>query len=421
MYMRLTEELKKSEKRVEELKILAKKDMVFKFGREVDLDKVCAAIINLELLDKEIQLEKLRKLHYIQRQRIIDNILDAKDDLTGEIRENSNLKILEAMIMERKRDFDYFVWKHQRDTEKREVREASRKQIRDPSREASNKSISVPLAIARGASSFELDEATSSQRHAHRDEEVATAIDGEVRALQEKVRQYEMKANALRQTLKICKRKTGLPPILPLARKQGPCDASGRRGRTKFPPIQQQDGRGPGGSCVSLAVDGSPKRYRRTAKELEEMNQNCPRIDPRMLTCGAVKTLYETSNKDDFDEEMTIAPTMAPSSATGLMSMSRQEPPTSPEGEEEEDYGRFDIQRRSRKSRGSEYPGEFQGEGDPPAVRMFEDAFGQYLKTERSEVMEYLGEVDEDIMAGYIGEEGFSDFEEEDGKISFKN
>ncbi|CAL8109223.1 unnamed protein product [Orchesella dallaii] len=127
MHLRLIEELKKAEKRVEELKVKVKKEMVLKFGREVDLDKVCAAIINLELLDKEIQLDKLRKLHYHQRQKAIEEILEAKRELTAEIRENSNLKILEAMILERSRDLDYFVWKGERDAARKAQREEHRK------------------------------------------------------------------------------------------------------------------------------------------------------------------------------------------------------------------------------------------------------------------------------------------------------
>lgn len=403
MYTRLTEELKKAEKRVEDLKAEAKKDMVLKFGREVDLDKVCAAIINLELLDKEIQLDKLRKFQYYERQRLIDNILDAKDELTGEIRENSNLKILEAMILERRRDLDYFVWKNERDTEKRERREASRKMIMDPSREI-ELSKQSQLGDLQGATSLD---GRASTNLLQKQQTNASMVDDEIQELKKQVRMYEMKAKALRNAMKICKRKSGLPPILPLERNRGPCSNAqvrlNKNVRGKLPPIKRpEDPRQP---CLQLAADGSPKRYRRTAKEIEDMNDECP-SGLKTFTCG-VRTLYETNKTEIFDEDMTIPPTEVPSMATPHRY--NQPPPPSPTEEEIEG-----VTRRSGGASGR-YSGEYPGEG-ASTVKFFEEQFDEYLKTERVEVMEYLGEVDEEMFVGMVREADYQDYEYDEGK-----
>jgi len=213
MQLRLIEELKKSEKMVEELKLRAKKDMVMKFGREVDLDKVVAAIINLELLDKEIQLDKLRRYHYIERQKMSDSILDALDERTAEIRENSNLKILKAMVLERHRDLDYFVWISEQDEEKREKRDETRKQNEASIRASS--AMAVPRAIARGASSF-VDPGEHGTVIATSQITIHMEVEAEINDLKSKVQEYEMRARELRNALCICRRKVGLPPILPL-------------------------------------------------------------------------------------------------------------------------------------------------------------------------------------------------------------
>jgi len=111
MVGRLKEELKKVEHNVDVMKENVKREMIVKYGCEVDLDKVAAAEINLELLDTLIELDQLRNGHYKERDKIKDMIEGKRYNLTQEIKNNSDYQTLDAMLIERERDLDYYMWK----------------------------------------------------------------------------------------------------------------------------------------------------------------------------------------------------------------------------------------------------------------------------------------------------------------------
>lgn len=384
MHLRLIEELKKAEKRVEELKVAVKKDMVLKFGREVDLDKVCAALINLELLDKEIMLDKLRKYHYAQRQQAVDAILDAKEGLTGEIRENSNLKILEAMVLERRRDLDYFVWKVERDTEKKEIREASRRNLMASSRKLKLRNQdSLPRTNAQHPGSV-----------VGLGQQFISPLDDEIQDLKDKIREMELRARALRNTLRICKRKSGLPPILHLTRNMDACEERPKSTSRNYKlPMLSKDKQE---VCAE-------KTFQTPVQELPALNQYCsPLVDPKLATCG-VRTLYESDQKGKIGNEMTIPP-----SAFSSQAEIRSAPPGTPGDDEEEIRMPQSVEQKEK------YPDEFAGEDS--AVRIFEEQFQEYLETEKKEVLEFLGEDDEEMISALFagGDHAQSPEEESD-------
>ena len=121
MMVRLKEELGKLEQEVGQVNYRCKREMISKFGKIVDLDDVCAAIINLEILDELSRLESRRNWHYRERKKIADEIEKARDRLTFLTKENSENNTLLAILIERQRDVEYFLFQQQRKEADREV------------------------------------------------------------------------------------------------------------------------------------------------------------------------------------------------------------------------------------------------------------------------------------------------------------
>jgi len=111
MIVRLREELHKKEHTVKLLDEECKKDMVAKFGRMVDLDELCACIINLDILDALLLLESRRNKHYRERDKLARRIEETRWSLTDVTKVNSEYNTLLAILEERQRDVDYFLYK----------------------------------------------------------------------------------------------------------------------------------------------------------------------------------------------------------------------------------------------------------------------------------------------------------------------
>lgn len=116
MLVRLHEEFRKAENEVKLLKEQVKREMTFKFGQEVDLDKICASVINLTLMRQEMLLEKTKMDNYKERAKINQELLEVKYQLTGKIEDNSKLNRLQAVMLERRRDLEYYIWKNEKST-----------------------------------------------------------------------------------------------------------------------------------------------------------------------------------------------------------------------------------------------------------------------------------------------------------------
>jgi hypothetical protein len=82
MIVRLREELHKKEEHVKQLEMECKKEMIAKFGRVVDMDELCACIINLDILDALLVLESRRNRHYVERDQLAKRIEETRWNLT---------------------------------------------------------------------------------------------------------------------------------------------------------------------------------------------------------------------------------------------------------------------------------------------------------------------------------------------------
>jgi len=114
MVVRIREELKKGEWKVLQIKEKAKQDMISKFGQEIDLDKMAAAVINLELIDEQQNLDQMKKEHYRERRMIGKEVDKVRYGLTKTVKDNSKFNMMKAMMMERRRDIEYYIWKNEK-------------------------------------------------------------------------------------------------------------------------------------------------------------------------------------------------------------------------------------------------------------------------------------------------------------------
>lgn len=114
MLVRLHEEFHKAEKEVLALKEQVKLEMMQKFGQEVDLDKICASVINLERMRMEMLLEKTKMEHYKARAKANQEVLEMKYELSGKVEENTKYNRMKAVMLERKRDLEYYIMKNEK-------------------------------------------------------------------------------------------------------------------------------------------------------------------------------------------------------------------------------------------------------------------------------------------------------------------
>ncbi|CAG7731039.1 unnamed protein product [Allacma fusca] len=186
MMVRLREELTKLEDDVGQINTRCKREMIAKFGKLVDLDDVCAAVINLEVLDELTRLETRRNWHYRERKKIADEIEKARDRLTFLTKENSENNTLLAILIERQRDVEYFLYRQHKKEQER---------------------MSLPMA-SNMESSFDFDMEGDLISNEDALEELFNLEDILIR--------QESRIIILREAIAACKFKSGLPPLIPL-------------------------------------------------------------------------------------------------------------------------------------------------------------------------------------------------------------
>lgn len=83
--------------------------MLTRFGQIVDLEEVCACIINLEILDALIALEARRKIQCSEMDQLKRRIQQTRHQLATATIANSEYNTMLAILEERQRDVEYFL------------------------------------------------------------------------------------------------------------------------------------------------------------------------------------------------------------------------------------------------------------------------------------------------------------------------
>jgi len=204
MIARLGEEFHKLKLQVDALQEKTDKEMTQKFGQVVDMDEVVASLINLTLRDKEKVLSELRVAHYSERAKLQWGIVEAKHKLTSAIQDNSKHNMLAAVMLERKRDLDYYI--NRNEEEKDMLRELFGFEGGDLDKKKSG----ITRTEDDGTGSSDIPLSSCLTKSDNRIE----ILDDQVHKAQDLVEKQREKIAELKEVLAKCRTKTGLPPLL---------------------------------------------------------------------------------------------------------------------------------------------------------------------------------------------------------------